>query len=201
MKKIERMTRDTIAQALESELGQPAQKPVETSFDSSVKSQPKKDYTDKLSDAEIRDFFAPLGYISHSPIDTVDGESVEPFIVVECEDVVVMFNDFTTRVYEKRPDSSLAGYAELTNANIGQLVASQIATNLFGRKFPESYPRRKRDFDLANIEKSFKSLSPELKRFLGTAKEIQEANVKSTYNVNEYGAANIEDVPSNLRRD
>lgn len=200
MKKVERMTRDSIAQTLQMETGEAISTSSEPSFEE-VKKQPKKFYTDKLSDAEIRNFFAPLGYVSHSPVDSVGGETVEPFIMVECEDVVVMFNDYTTRVYEKKQDSSLASYAELTNSNLGQLVAYQVATELFGRKFPESYPKKKRDFDLANINSSFRKLSPELRKFLGSAKDIQEATVKSTYNVNEYGTASFEDIPENIKRD
>lgn len=200
MKKIERMSRDSIASILAKESGQEEVKPQETVHTQSVKEQPKKFYTDKLSDAEIRSFFAPLGYISHSPIDSIGGESVEPFIMVECEDLVIMFNDFTTRVFEKKQNSSIAGYAEMSNANIGQLIAYQIATELFGKKFPESYPKKKRDFDLANINGEFRKLSPELRKFFGNAKDIQEATIKSTFNVNEYGAASLEDVPENLKR-
>ena len=156
-------------------------------------------YTDKLADADIKNFFAPLGYLNHFPIDKVDGEEVEPFILVECEDVIVMFNDFTTRVYEKKQNTPLANYAELTNSNLGQLIAFQVATELFGRKFPRTYPQKKRDFDLANIDKSFKALSPDLRKFLGSAKDVQESIVKSTFNVNEYGTASYEDVPDNIK--
>lgn len=172
------------------------------------KQRAKKLYASKLSDKEIADFFQPLGYLEHYPISQSDEGESEPFIVVICNDRVVMFNDFTTRVYERpeaekmrngyfeelsKRDGMVSKYAEITNTDIGKLIADSIAVDLFGRKFPETYAERKKNFERQNLNSEFLRLPKDLRKFFASAKEIQDARIEAVYNMNRHGNAIVRD--------
>lgn len=172
--------------------------------------KPKKSYyINKINDSEIAKFFKPLGYISHMRVDgNINDSFKDPYITVFCQEYIIMFSDFTTKVYEQEnfapyeyfDDYSeinsavkLKNFAELTNTTVGKLVADSVAVNFLGQKFPGTYASKKRIFDQNNLRHAFKKLSPEHQKFFGSAKEIAEADITSTYNMNAYGKANIEE--------
>ncbi len=166
----------------------------------------KKVYIGQLSDKDIETFFAPLGYAYHMKNENVNGGN-EPFIIVVCDNYTIMFNDFTTRVYDEGAISSnsfyapendefakrLRNYEELTNTPIGKLISDAIAIDFLGKKFSETYPQKKKAFDEANLKSAYKQLTAEQKKFFASAKEMQEANIVARLNMNAYGKANIED--------
>lgn len=169
----------------------------------------KKVYIDKLTDKEIENFFNTLGYLYHVRREGSDNNAFnEPQIIVVCGNYTIMFNDFTTLVHEENilyPEMNEMGvptskeikelneYTEITNTPIGKLIADSIAVDLLGKRFSETYPQKKKAFDEANLKAAFKSLSANQKKFFASAREIQQANITSRFNMNAYGKANLED--------
>lgn len=156
----------------------------------------KKIYISKLSDDEIAKFFAPLDYITHMRVGA-ENDDVEPFIIVECDNYIIMFNDHTRKTstsYAADPVSSskLDRLAEIMGTTVDQLVDTAITVDLLGNRFPETYPESHAKFLENNIKASVKELPSDLKKFFGSAIEVQSAKNKATFNMNEYGMANIE---------
>lgn len=164
-------------------------------------------YISQLKDSEIKKFFAPLGYVEHMFVDNDSQKMAGPYYIVICNNYIIFFNDYSTKVNiieetnendlfnnltKLNPDQLLEKYAEITNTPAGKLIADSITVNFLGRRFSETYPKKKKAFDENNIKMAFNELDPEQKRFFAAAKEIQEADITSRYNMNAYGMANIE---------
>ena len=197
MGKIERVTRDDfIREGLFHDFNSVKVYPSQNKLSHA----PRKTYIEQLKDKEIAEFFKPLGYREHffqnEKPETSD--TPIPFIFVDCDNMIVLFNDFTSRVYEKHSETEEPAsnetekYADLTNTNVGKMVSDAIAVDFLGRRFSETYPSKKKEFDKNNLETAFKGLPKELRKFFASAHELQQADIISKYNFNAYGTPNIE---------
>ncbi len=203
MKKVERVTPSEIA----AERGEQSINTIPKSDLSRKKDQSLGYYINQLKDSEIKKFFEPLGYITHTLVNSDLHQVAGPYYIVVCNDYIIFFNDYSTKVNSieettegqlwdnidnLNPDQLLKKYAEITNTSVGKMISDSIAVNLFGKRFRESYNQKKKTFDENNLKVAFYDLTPDQRKFFKDAKEIQEADIISRYNMNAYGMANIE---------
>lgn len=183
-----------------------------------VYNKPKKEvdpieYTARLSDSDIENYFAKFGYISHERDFAED--SIWKHISVLCNGFEVSFDDYLRNViighqYDKetiavesnpalKPTKqgaefdieALQEYAENLGYTPEQIISELVTAELFADRFP-SYGVARQKFAIENLRKSYEQLPMSMRKSLKNIQEMADAHVKSTANKSYYGYYNID---------
>lgn len=119
-----------------------------------VSKKSKENYVDRITDKQIREFFAPYGYFDHARNEKAGT------IEVLCNDCMIIFNDFTvladaTNWYEVEDDRAFNFHdffmlCSQLNTTPSRAIADRLESEIFN-KMPY-YVERKKQFTENNIE-------------------------------------------------
>ena len=178
-------------------------RPQNSSNRNPLNTKSKKYFVDELTDLDIINFFSRYGYLSHQRgfIDEVGS-----CINVDCEDMIIMFSDFTVdcEPIRNRSAEGIFNYDEfeamckMIGSEPRIVVADSIFLELLG-SLPY-YVEKKEDFDANNREKVYRKAPENYKNILKKPLVVQAAKDSAPQTIKQYGGATPQDILSTASR-